>query len=56
MYYVVTKKLAAAMQGSTINGNSFKGTCKGIYLTATKAAQYIISNKLQLTYTIVYAK
>ena len=54
MYYVVTKKLAAAMQGSTINGNSFNGKCVAIYQTANKAAQHIIKNKLQISYTIVY--
>jgi len=53
MYYVVTKSQALAMQGSK-HFNSGRGTCKGIYKDATKAASYILDNRLQASYTIVY--
>ena len=54
MYYVVTKRLADAMQGSRIHRNDFSGTCRAICSNATKAAKYILDNKLQAAYTIVY--
>ena len=54
MYYVVTKALAARMQGSRIPPANVGGTVKGIFATGTKAASFLLSNKLQSTYTIVF--
>jgi len=54
MYYVVTKRLAAAMQGSRIPPKNCNGTVRGIFATATAAASFLIENKLKLTYTIVH--
>lgn len=54
MYYVVSKALAARMQGSRIPPANVGGSVKGIFATGTKAASFLLSNKLQLTYTIVF--
>ena len=54
MYYVVTKALAARMQGSRIPPANVGGSVKGIFATGTKAASFLLSNKLQTTYTIVF--